>query len=157
MDDVAHADVADDAVHHVLKVRLHVGALAEAHSRPALAVLQPRFLDYADLPFQAQLEMGVEQRGAARQATHPHRARLHRQFFVEGLPAVPVKSAHRGAGRPDQLNRAGLDIDRGHRGPRADQRQTIAGNHLRRRRGAGIRHVLSSWNAKPRDCGAWFA
>ena len=114
-DRVADRDVADDAGGDVAPDRLDVGPVGEAHrgaadQRLALAG-DPGALDDADHVAEVPGAVGVEERRAAVQPAEVDVRLLERQHLVVALAGPGIAPAHRGAGRPDQLDGAPLGVD----------------------------------------------
>ena len=163
-DRVADRHVADDPARDVAPDRLDVGPVGEAHrgatdERLALAG-DPGALDDADDVTQVPGAMGVEERRAAVQPAEIDVRLLERQHLVVALAGPGVAPAHRGAGRPDQLDGAPLGVDALRHQPDVGpglQRQ-IDGRGVAAVRRRGIRrlrrHSVSPAAACPGRCGS---
>ena len=162
-DRVADRDVAHDAGGDVAPDRLDVGPVGEAHrgaadERLALAG-DPGPLDDADDVAQVPGAVGVEERRAAVQPAEIDVRLLERQHLVVALAGPGIAPAHRGAGRPDQLDGAPLGVDALRHQPDVGpglQRQIdacaaiAAVRRIRRLR----RHPASPAAASPGRCGS---
>jgi hypothetical protein len=111
VDAVADGDVAQDALAHLAERLFAFGAAVEADGRGAARLLELRALDHADHIGQVVALVRVEQRRlAAAQAVHADVLRIERELLVVRLPETAL---HARAGRPRDIDRSLLGVDRG--------------------------------------------